>query len=105
MGENTRNFELPMKIERFLAALSKIYAQDGKRQLQEIIVNAQTRIHEEWSYDNWNGGTSGHALYLVIPESLFLNSLKQKDEIEIEIRTDLNKLHNVQGEFVACGLH
>lgn len=101
MGENAGNFELPTKIERCLAALSKIYAQEGKRQLQEIIVNAQTRLHEEWSYDNWNGGTSGHALYLVIPESLFLNSLKQKDEIETEIRTDLNKLHNVQGEFVA----
>ena len=33
-----------MKIERFLAALSKIYAQDGKRQLQEIIVNAQKSL-------------------------------------------------------------
>lgn len=101
MSENSGKFELPDKIDRYLAALSKIYAQEGKRQLQEIIVNARIRLHEEWSYDNWNGGTSGHALYLVLPESLFLSSLKRKDEIETEIRTDLNKLHNVQGEFVA----
>ena len=28
--------ELPQKIERYLAALSRLYAQDGKRALQEI---------------------------------------------------------------------
>lgn len=100
MSQQTTHFELPKNIDRHLAAVSKLYAQEGKRQLQEIIVNSQTRVHEEWSRDNWNGGTYGHALYLVIPESLFLNSVKQKNEIQTTIREDLNKVHNVQNEFI-----
>lgn len=100
MSKETSRFELPRSIDRYLAALSKLYAQEGKRQLQEVLVNAQTRVHEEWSRDNWNGGTYGHALYLVIPEALFLTSVKQKDVIQTQIKDDLNKVHNVQNEFV-----
>lgn len=95
--------ELPKNIERYLAALSRLYAQDGKRGFQDIIVNAKIRIVEEWAYDNWNGGTYGHALYLVIPESLFLAvaKAKKRDEIQSEICRDLNELHNVQNEHIA----
>ncbi len=100
MSKEPSKFELPKTIDRHLAALSKLYAQEGKRQLQEIIVNAQTRIHEEWSRDNWNGGTYGHALYLVLPEPLFLSSVKLKNNIQTQIREDLNKIHNVQNEFI-----
>ena len=71
---SNRTFALPKQIERFLAALSKVYAQDGNRLYQEIIVNAQPRIHEEWtSEDGWNNVAFGHALYLSIPEIPFLN--------------------------------
>jgi hypothetical protein len=101
MSEQESKFELPKNIERYLAALSKLYAQEGKRQPQELIVNAQTRVHEEWSSDNWNGGTYGHALYLVVPEALFLASVTQKDEIQKQLTEDINKLHNVQNEFIA----
>lgn len=93
--------ELPKRIERYLAALSRLYAQDGDRALQEIIVNAQTRVVEEWTYDNWNGGTYGHALYLVIPEPVFLAAAKTRDDIQKKICTDLNALHNVQNEHIA----
>lgn len=37
------NYRLPQEIERYLAALSKLYAQEGNRPLQEIIVNASVR--------------------------------------------------------------
>jgi hypothetical protein len=94
------NFELPKQLERCLAALSKLYSQEGNRQLQEIVVNSQTRIHEEWSKDNWNGGTYGHALYLVVPEPLFLTAVKHKDDIQKQIKDDLNRVHNIQNEFI-----
>jgi len=100
MREAANNYELPRSIEQFLAAVSKLYAQDEKHQLQEIIVNAQVRVHEEWSSDNWNGGTYGHALYLVVPEAIFLNAVKHKAEIQDQIKEDLNKVHNVQNEFI-----
>jgi hypothetical protein len=100
MSADDSKFALPGGIERYLAALSKLYAQDGKRLLQEIIVNAQTHVHEQWSSDNWNGGTYGHALTFVIPESLYLSAIKQKDDIQKQIREDLNRVHNVQNEFI-----
>jgi hypothetical protein len=100
MNNSTNSFELPKGIDRYLAAVSKLYAQEGKRLLQEIIVNSQTRIHEEWSRDNWDGGIYGHALYLVMPEQLFLSAVKQKDVIRNQIKEDLNRVHNVQNEFI-----
>jgi hypothetical protein len=93
--------ELPGHLERYLAALSKLYGQDGYRALQEIIVNAQTRVVEGWTYDNWDGGTYGHALYLVLPEPVFLDAFKKRDEIQTKICTDLNSLHNFRNEHFA----
>ena len=78
MNGQDENFILPKNIERYLATLSKYYEKEGKIQLQEIIVNSQHRVHAEWSYDNWNGGTYGHTLYLAIPESIYLNTVNEK---------------------------
>jgi len=100
MNEQSRHFELPRNIERYLATLSILYEQDGKQQLQEIIVNAHLRIHEGWSYDNWNGGISGHAVFLSIPTELFSKTAKNKDDIQNQIKDDLNKVNHVQNEFI-----
>ena len=100
MSVYKRNYNLPKNIEHYLSVLSKLYAQDGNRQFQKIIVNAQLKIHEAWSSDNWNGGTYGHALSLILPESIFLITVKQKDDVRNQIREDLNKLHNEPNEFI-----
>jgi hypothetical protein len=92
------HYELSKHIERFLAALSKLYAQDGKRPLQEIIVNAQTRVTEGWTSEF---ESVGHALYLVIPEQLFPVATKTRGEIQKKICHDLNELHNYRSEFIA----
>ena len=94
-------FELSNDIEHYLSALSKVYALDGKRQEQEIVVNSQVRVEEGWTSDNWNGGTYGHALFLTVPESLYLNLVKKRDQLQKEIAADINKIHNVQNEFIA----
>lgn len=93
-------YELPRSIERHLAAVSKLYARDGNSLLQEIIVNAKVRIHEAWSGDSWNGDTYGHALFFVLPESLYLASEKEKDLVQNRIKEDLNKVHNLRNEFI-----
>jgi hypothetical protein len=98
-GEESR-FEIPKNIERYMAVLSRMYEREGQRQLQEIVVNSQTRVHEEWSYDDWHGGTYGHALYIVVPERLFAFSLRQKSKLEEKIRSDLNELKTAQDEFI-----
>jgi hypothetical protein len=100
MSASETNFELPRKIEHYLAALSKMYGQEGNKQLQEIIVNSQIRVHEKWSCDGWDGGIYGHALYLNIPESRYLSLVKQRNDLQIKIRDDINKIHNIQNEFI-----
>lgn len=94
------DFELPKNIDRQLATLSKYYGKEGQRQLQEIIVNSKHRVQSGWSYDNWNGGTYGHALYLAIPESIYLSIVNEKAELQSQIREGLNKIHDIQNEFV-----
>jgi len=101
MSKDRPKFELSGRIEHYLAVLSKLYVHDGARQKQEILVNSQIRVQEEWTYDNWNGGTHGHALFLTLPEPLYLRVLKQKDDLRNEIQKDLNNLHDVQDEFIA----
>jgi hypothetical protein len=93
--------ELPANIERYLAALSRLYARDGKRALQEIVVNAQVRVVEEWTYDRWDGGIYGHALYLTLPEPLFLAASRDRNQIQTSIAQDLNGLHNFHNEHIA----
>jgi len=102
MSSNGQHFELPKKIEHFLAALSRLYAQEGKKQLQTIIVNSQVSVIEEWSSDNWDGGIFGHALYMAIPESIYFTIVKTKEAVQQQIKEDLNKLHNMQSEFIAA---
>jgi hypothetical protein len=69
MNENTINFELPSKIDRYLATLCKFYERENNNLLQQILVNAKIRVNPGWSYDNWNGGTYGHAIFMSLPES------------------------------------
>jgi hypothetical protein len=91
-------FELPSKLESYLAALSSLYASDGERLLQQIIVNAQTRLDEGTDFDNWNGGTHGHTVYFTLPESLFGAASKQREKLQKQICRDLNDLHNLSNE-------
>lgn len=96
-----RKNELPKRLDRLLGLLSKVYAQDGERSLQELLVNAKIRVVEETDYDNWNGGQWGHDVYITIAEDLLLPFLRNKGEVEQRVRGDLNALVDVQNEFVA----
>ena len=100
MSDDWSKFELPSNIERYLAALSKLYGQEGKKIKQEIIVNSKPRVIENWSYDKWDDGRYGHALYLTIPEQLYLKNVRSKDDIENRIRDDINRIHTRPNEFI-----
>jgi hypothetical protein len=54
IGES--QFELPSKIEAYLATLSRLYAKKKESRFQEIVVNGAPTVREQWSYDNWDGG-------------------------------------------------
>ena len=93
--------QLTRDMDHYLGVLSKLYQKDGATQKLDIIVNAQVRTEDGWTYDNWNGGTYGHALFLSIPESLYLGAARSRDQLQIEIARDINQLHNVPDESVA----
>ena len=94
-------FELSGKIDHFLARLAKLYAHEGEKIKLRIIVNAQVRVQECWTSDNWNGGTYGHALFLTLPEFIYLESMKTQAKLAREITEDVNKVHNFPNEFIA----
>ncbi len=100
MSIDNARFALPGVIERCFATLSVMYANQGKTQLGKIIVNAKYRIHEESSSSDWNGISTGHTLYLTVPKSVFPSSGDDKTKIQNMIREDLNKIHNIEYEFI-----
>jgi hypothetical protein len=100
MSDSSR-FVLSRNIERYVASLSRLYAQDGERLLQQILVNAKIRVEEQRTYENWNGGTYGHGVVLALPEALYLQCVKQRDNLQSKIAEDLNRLHNTQNEHIS----
>jgi len=101
MSEDENQYELPKNVERYLAALSKIYTRESNTQLLEIIVNSKIRVHEEWEHDNWNGGTWGHAIFFSVPEILYLSVVNEIEDIQKKIREDFNKIQNIQNEWIS----
>lgn len=94
-------YELTKDIDHYLGVLSKLYGRDGSDVKLAIIVNSEVRTQDDWTYDNWNGGTSGHALFLSMPEDLFFENIRNRDKLQAEIRDDLNQVHSFQNESFA----
>ncbi len=92
-------FELPAKIDSYLATLNRLYEKKDNQALRNIVINGIVSVHEGWEHDNWDGGIDGHAVTLVIPESLYFEVIENTNELSNEICSDLNKLNNVQGEY------
>lgn len=101
MSYDNREFRLPRRVDSYLATLNRIYERAGDTLLREIVVNGVVSIQEGWDYDNWNGGTYGHAITLTVPEDIFMRAMDTRDELQSRLVTDLNKLDNSQNEHVS----
>lgn len=101
MSKHSSECEFPEHLERLLSALSKLYAAEGKRDFQALIVNYQARLTIGWDYDNWNDGTYGHAIHLTVPEQIFVKVMRDADLAKNQIREDLNKLNNLPNESIS----
>ncbi len=101
MDEQEEKFKIPAEIERYLETLSNYYANENNILLQKILVNSVVSVEAGWTYDNWDGGIYGHAVYLTIPGPLYLKIVDQKTEIESQINEGLGKINDVEGEFFA----
>lgn len=101
MTTSDRQFRLPSRVDSHLATLNRLYERTSEALLREIVVNGVVSIYEEWDYDNWNGGTYGHAITLTVSEDLYFKVMESKDVLQGRIATDINKLDNRQNEHVS----
>ena len=102
MTPRESRFVLSESMEIYLRALAKLYAQEGKREEQAILVNAQARIEEQWTQEIFQDRDRvGHALYLTVPESLYLTVVRKKDILEQRITSDINRMHSSEVEYIA----
>lgn len=101
MTTEDHQFSLPRKLDSYLRMLSHRYDRPESTLLREIVVNGAISIHEGWEYDNWNGGTYGHAVTLTVSEELYMRLLDAKEEIRRQIAVDLNKLDSSEHEHIS----
>ncbi len=101
MTTGDRQFRLPGKVDSYLATLNRFYEKTGERLLREIVVNGVVFIHEGWDYDNWNGGTYGHAITLTVSEDIYFKVMENRDSLQKHIKDDINKLDNSQNEYIS----
>ncbi|MBU0719177.1 MAG: toll/interleukin-1 receptor domain-containing protein [Planctomycetes bacterium] len=100
-GGSGPKFELPGKLEKILAALSSYYGKNGLTKLQRVLVNSTYHVHEEWDYDNWNGGTYGHAVYFHVPSAVYFEVFDDLDGVAKQVCEGINKVANVSNEFIS----
>jgi len=101
VSEKSSRFELPRALERLFAALSGYYANTGNAKMQRVIVNSSYRVHEEWDYDNWNGGQSGHALFLQLPSTIYYELFDNAYAVVEELKQDLNRVNKIPNEHIS----
>ena len=97
----TPKFELPRKLEKIFAALALYYKEHGKEVLLQILVNSRYHVEEEWSYDNWNAGTYGHAIYFQVPSIIYKKVIDDITRIAQQLCNDINRISNVENEHIA----
>ncbi|WMW22771.1 toll/interleukin-1 receptor domain-containing protein [Methanolobus mangrovi] len=101
MDNHKVDHKLPKEIDKYLAALANLYENSGTQNLWEIVVNAKVSVHEEWSHRfDFNEDIYGHAVYLYLPATLYVNSFNQKEELQNKLIKDLNSVHHVKNEFI-----
>jgi hypothetical protein len=83
-----------------MATVSEYLALKKEGLLQRILVNSRYSVQEEWSYDNWDGGTWGHAITFHVPRSLFSELIGQVEPLSEHLRRAINEVNSVQNEFV-----
>lgn len=89
---SSSQYRLPIDIRRYLKHLLIVYEEPHFEIHREIIEKSMFEVTEEWSEENWNGGSIGHALTFYVPENILkkTKSLSNQNTIRDKIKQDLN---------------
>lgn len=93
---------LPEKLSSYLRRLEIEYRNDPAKAIErDIISTCRARVEPETDYDNWNGGTYGHDVWLYVPlELLGRIGLKNLASTRSAILEDLKLMtQSVPNEF------
>lgn len=95
--------QLPKKLNRLLATLSKTYGDQREHHAQKLVVNCKVHVKEdrEGEYD-LDYKRYGHTVYIDVPESLYPTSGEQRLNLQERIRTDINDIKNISDEYIAA---
>ncbi len=74
-----------------LATLARIFAMEGNARLVAILAFAHITI-DQTDWDNWNGGTAVHTLYLRIPVKLYAQVQSELEAVREELDNRIGPL-------------
>lgn len=87
------------QIESILATIVRLFAKEGSAKEVAVLSESEASI-KETSYDNWNGGSYFHTLFLKIPISLFAQIEQEKEGIEENIQQRAAKLFDEENYYL-----
>jgi hypothetical protein len=73
---------LPIKLPQYLVRLHMTYEKRGETDLRDVIASSRYYVREDATYDNWNGGISGHDVVFFLP-------LHELAKIDVERQSDI----------------
>ena len=79
-----KDFQLLPKIPQALRRLRGLYYKKGETGLGDLIESSRFHIEPETHYDNWNGGTYGHDLFIFVPA-------EKMDSIDLDDQQQLSR--------------
>ena len=86
---------------KYIPTFARICENNNDVILQKILVNSDIDVVEAIRTDNWNGGQYFHEVVLTLPEKLYFEIFKKKDDYEKTIEQGINQLlTNSTNEFV-----
>lgn len=96
-------YALPQKVMSALRRLFRFYNNEGENLLRDIIEASHVYIDIAASYDNWNGGTYGHAVILFVSSNVIDSiDLNKQDQILDRLEKDLRKaVPKIENEYIS----
>ncbi|RUO36938.1 hypothetical protein CWE13_08825 [Aliidiomarina shirensis] len=83
-------YVIPSKVIIYLKRIATEYQSSGHDLQARVISSSRIYVHEETSYDNWNGGMNGHDVILFLPPEVFGEvTLARKRDFEVDLLAKL----------------
>lgn len=94
-------YELPSKLGKLFAVMAEDYGHKGNSRLRDLLQKSEYSVEEGVWYDQWNAGTSGHAVHFQVPGDIYFEIIDNLAETGTELRERANELSTARDEFIS----